>query len=235
MPWCATPSQKSPRPTKFQYLLKEQIFNTTYVVAAKHKGNGIMATDKQFQANRRNAKRSTGPRTLEGKARSRLNSRKHGLTAKMLIIVGECADDFDQLRGELLEGHDARTPLECELVERLAGILWRLRRVPFFEAAILDARHSQTSNYRDYDETDEEEEKEEDEEEANWQASIRFGHALINDARYSDTLGKLTRHEAMLMNAFTKTLQMLLLLQDKRSNTESEPVMVEAVALPSAA
>ena len=39
----------------------------------------------------------------------------------------------------------------------------------------------------------------------------------------------------MLMNAFTKTLQMLLLLQDKRSSAESEPVMVEAVALPPAA
>ena len=37
------------------------------------------------------------------------------------------------------------------------------------------------------------------------------------------------------MNAFMKTLQMLLLLQDKRSNTESEPVKVEAVALPPAA
>ena len=48
-------------------------------------------------------------------------------------------------------------------------------------------------------------------------------------------LGKLARHEAMLMNAFTKTLQMLLLLQDKRSNTLSKPVMLEAVGLPPAA
>ena len=55
----------------------------------------MMATDKQLQANRRNAKKSTGPRSPEGKARSRLNSRKHGLTAKMLIIVGERPDDFD--------------------------------------------------------------------------------------------------------------------------------------------
>jgi hypothetical protein len=59
----------------------------------------------------------------------------------MLIIVGENADDFDQLRAELMAEHDPQSVLETELVERLAGILWRLRRVPSFEAAILDTRH----------------------------------------------------------------------------------------------
>ena len=101
-----------------------------------------MPSNKQLEANRANAKNSTGPRTPGGKARSRLNSRKHGLTAKTLIIVGENADDFDQLRAELMDDHDPQSALECELVERLAGILWRLRRVPFFEAAIMDARQA---------------------------------------------------------------------------------------------
>ena len=102
-----------------------------------------MASDKQLEANRANARNSTGPSSPEGKGRSRLNSRKHGLTAKTLIIVGENADDFDKLRAELMDDHDPQSALECELVERLAGILWRLRRVPFFEAAILDARQAQ--------------------------------------------------------------------------------------------
>ena len=104
-----------------------------------------MASRKQLEANRRNAKRSTGPRSQTGKARSRLNSRKHGLTAKMLVIGGENADQFEELRGELLQQHDPQTALECELVERLAGLLWRLRRVPFFEAAIIDARQAQVA------------------------------------------------------------------------------------------
>ena len=200
-----------------------------------------MATDKQLQANKANAKRSTGPRTQGGKARSGLNSRKHGLTAKKLLIAGENADDFDQLRAELLREHDAQSALEFELVERLAGILWRLRRVPFFEAAILEARRSPLSHmqlptfYRAHEETDEEGEDEKDEEEANWQPSVHFGQALIDDACFNDALGKLARHEATLMNAFTKTLQMLLLLQDKRSNAESKPVALKAVALPPAA
>ena len=49
---------------------------------------------KQLNANRANAKSSTGPRTEAGKSRSRLNALKHGLSAKALIIVGECADGF---------------------------------------------------------------------------------------------------------------------------------------------
>ena len=151
----------------------------------------------------------------------------------MLIIVGEHANDFEQLRGELMEEHDPQSALECELVERLAGILWRLRRVPFFEAAIMDARHRQAGELqmgsicRVSAQTDEEEE----EEETDWQKSVHFGYALINDACWSDALGKLARHDATLMNALTKTL---LLLQEHCGATR-EPVTLEAVALPAAA
>ena len=116
-------------------------------------------------------------------------------------------------------------------MERLAGILWRLRRLPFFEAAILDARHFAVSNHWH---SEEEEEEKEDEEVSDWKASVHFGRALIDDGRYNDALGKLARHESTLMNAFTKTLQTLLLLQEGR-NSKAEPVMLEAVPLPSEA
>jgi hypothetical protein len=145
-----------------------------------------MASEKQVQANRANAEKSTGPRSQAGKDRSRLNSRKHGLTAKMLIIVGEHADDFDQLRAELMAEYDPQSALECELVERLAGILWRLRRVPFFEAAIMDARHTQAGQFQMasiYRASAEREE--EDEEETDWQASVHFGFAQEDKQRHA--------------------------------------------------
>jgi hypothetical protein len=209
-----------------------------------------MTSEKQLNANRANATKSTGPRSQAGKARSRLNSRKHGLTAKMLIIVDENVDDFDQLRAELIDEHDPKSVLECELVERLAGILWRLRRVPFFEAAIIDARHDQVSRDKyvnekfnsakynlgvSFEPEQQNGRDEKDEEAVDREAAVHFGRALINDAVRSDALGKLGRHEATLMNAFTKTLQMLLLLQENRENRKSEPVVLESVALPPAA
>ena len=201
-----------------------------------NKRDARMTSSKQRQANRANARRSTGPRTKVGKARSRLNSRKHGLTAKTLIIVGENAEDFDELRLALVEQYDPQSALEFELVERLAGILWRLRRVPLFEAGILDARLAGVSDdelnryYRELAETDEG--QEEDEEVSDWKASVHLGLALVVDAARGDALGKLARHETTLMNAFTKTLQMLLLLQENRAQSEVEDVIVEVIPPP---
>ena len=133
----------------------------------------MMTSDKQLHANRANATKSPGPRSPAGRARSRLNSRKHGLTAKMLIIVGEDADDFDELRAELMDEYDPQSALECELVERLAGILWRLRRVPFFEAAIFDARHGEVWHGRSDRLNEIEDEAEEARETgSDWKASV---------------------------------------------------------------
>ena len=202
-----------------------------------------MPSNKQLAANRANAERSTGPKTVEGKARSRVNARKHGLTAKTLIIVGENTEDFEELRSQLMQEHDPRSTLEAELVERLAGILWRLRRVPFFEAAIIDARQAQLDHearrtdfstpYRTPQEFDGDDKNAEEMSEEDW--SVYVGSALLDDAVYGDGLGKLGRHETTLMNAFAKTLQMLLLLQNNRENRKGDPVMLEAVALPPAA
>src|SRR5262245_40065400 len=136
-----------------------------------------MPSNQQRQANRNNARNSTGPRTPAGKAKSRLNSRKHGLTGRMLIIVGEAAEDFDKLRTELLEEHNPQSSLETELVERIAGIAWRLRRIPSFEAAILDARHATVESiYGPREDTVGEEV-----EQADWAVSVQRGRTLIED------------------------------------------------------
>src|SRR5262249_61119188 len=77
--------------------------------------------------------------------------------------------------------------------------------------------------------------KEEDEEVSDWKASVHLGQALVNDAAKGDALGKLARHETMLMNAFNKTLQAILVLQEKRSETDIQRVSLEAIALQPAA
>jgi hypothetical protein len=53
-----------------------------------------MATQARILANIQNAKKSTGPRTVAGKQRSRSNAVKHALTAKIVLLPEEDLDDF---------------------------------------------------------------------------------------------------------------------------------------------
>jgi hypothetical protein len=48
-----------------------------------------VTSDKKAEANRRNALKSTGPRTPEGKAAVRLNALKHGLLSEEILLPGE--------------------------------------------------------------------------------------------------------------------------------------------------
>jgi broad specificity phosphatase PhoE len=96
-----------------------------------------MSSAKQIAANRANAKRSTGPNTSGGKARSRMNAWKHGLRAETVVIAGEDAKELQAIQGELWEEHQPSPGMESLLVERLAHYAWRMRRALVFEAALL--------------------------------------------------------------------------------------------------
>jgi hypothetical protein len=96
----------------------------------------LMATEKQIAANRANAKRSSGPQTPEGKIRSSMNSRKHGLSAKTIVIDGEDPAEFEQLLNDLIKDFDPHPGCENELVYELATQLWRLSRIPALEASL---------------------------------------------------------------------------------------------------
>jgi hypothetical protein len=96
-----------------------------------------MATEKQIAANRANALRSTGPRTPDGKAIGRRNALVHGLTAEQLMLEGEDPELFDTLREALFEEFAPGSPYEEQLTHQVVNVLWRLRRIPAFEAALL--------------------------------------------------------------------------------------------------
>lgn len=95
-----------------------------------------MATEKQTAANRQNAKKSTGPRTQEGKLRSRRNAFRHGLTAQTVISIAENADEYTELETLILADYEPQTTVERLLVERLASLLWRLRRAAAIETGL---------------------------------------------------------------------------------------------------
>src|SRR5436190_11354993 len=83
----------------------------------------------QWQANRLNALKSTGPRTGEGKRISRCNALRHGLTAATVIDGLEDSEDYRGFEAAIIADYDAETAIERELVLRLASLLWRLRRI----------------------------------------------------------------------------------------------------------
>ena len=91
---------------------------------------------KQIEANRLNARKSTGPRTVHGKQRSRCNALRHGLTAETVIDALECAADYRAFEASILAEHNPRSTTERELVLRLASVLWRLRRSTSIETGL---------------------------------------------------------------------------------------------------
>src|ERR1700683_301745 len=102
-----------------------------------------MTSFKQIEANRRNAQRSTGPITEEGKLQSRCNAVRHGLTAETVIGALEAAEDYKAFEAAVIADYDVQSAVERELVLRLASLLWRLRRATTIETGLfeIEAEH----------------------------------------------------------------------------------------------
>ena len=86
-----------------------------------------MTSFREIEANRRNALRSTGPKTEDGKRQSRSNSLRHGLIVETVIDRLEDSEDYAAFEAAVIADYDARTAVERELVLRLASLLWRQR------------------------------------------------------------------------------------------------------------
>jgi hypothetical protein len=96
---------------------------------------------RKLAANRANAARSTGPRTAEGKARVAMNALRHGLASHTPLLPGEEPAELDALATAYQNDLRPRGALERELVARVVGIAWRLRRVARAEEAMWEEQH----------------------------------------------------------------------------------------------
>ena len=109
-----------------------------------------MATQKQIDANRRNAQKSTGPTTPEGKAAVAMNALKTGIHAKSAIIKGELAEDLETLTREYYLQHRPDTPELRDLVDDLISCVWELRRLTRAEAQMWNYQMSDSWSKTDY-------------------------------------------------------------------------------------
>jgi hypothetical protein len=151
-----------------------------------------VATRKQIEANKRNAKQSTGPRTADGKARVASNALKHGLSAKQIVLVNERPKDFEAFRLGVLSALNPIGELEEALTENIIAGLWRLRRVPVLEAAVFATGMGDRSEY----------------------APATITYAL---REYQGPFANLWRYEAMLSRYVSRTRHDLERLQAKRA------------------
>ena len=107
-----------------------------------------MTSFRQWQANRNNAHKSTGPMTEDGKRSSRCNAVRHGLTAETVIGALEDAEDYKAFEAAIIADYDAQSAVERELVLRLASALWRLRRATTIETGLFEIQAEHLSGFR---------------------------------------------------------------------------------------
>src|ERR1700692_2312926 len=165
-----------------------------------------MATQSQIDANRRNAQKSTGPTTPEGRAVVRHNALKHGLTSEVLIPMDEDRPEFDHLCDAFETEFQPIGPTEESLLENLVAAKWRLGRARreetgFFVKRAIELEHD-SQEYREL------------------AANARLAMIVDLDSAGPNTLAKISRYEARLERSFYKALSELRRTQSQREPAE---------------
>src|SRR5580765_2632243 len=103
-----------------------------------------MSSQRQIEANRRNAQKSTGPTSVTGKAVSSMNALKTGIYAKSLVLPSEKLADLEQLIDEYYQSHNPTTPEARSLVDDLIYGEWLKRRLRAAETQLWAFSHQES-------------------------------------------------------------------------------------------
>ena len=93
---------------------------------------------KKLEANRRNALKSSGPKTIDGKRLSSLNSLKHGLTAEKFVIIGENIKEIETFRDRMIVSLKPVGVEQEVIAEKIIEIAIRLKRIKNIEAGVFN-------------------------------------------------------------------------------------------------
>ena len=96
-----------------------------------------MISEKQLNANRNNSLHSTGPKSAEGKRRSRVNAVRHNLTGQLTFMTPEDRQAHDHFCQPLIETLKPENPVEQQLAHLVAEDSWRLNHARALETRIL--------------------------------------------------------------------------------------------------
>jgi hypothetical protein len=198
-----------------------------------------MTSEKQAQANHRNALKSTGPKTPEGKAAVRLNANKHGLRSQEVLLPGEDEEALKELDENLRAELQPLGELENLLVDGIIAAHWRLRRLRRVEAGIfawelygeLAERAQQEAHTYEWSVLDALGSPEQITDEQKHQKALSraqemkakqdaetatLGRTFIRDADKANAFSKLSRYETAIWRSLYKALHELQRLQAAR-------------------
>ncbi len=159
-----------------------------------------MASDAQHAANIENAKKSTGPNTEEGKAKSSQNALKTGIDAKCEVIKFESRPEYDALISEFYHRFRPTNPEERSLVDALIRSEWLSRRYMCVETGVW----AREFNSSDHDE---------------------LGTAF---SRHAEVFARIERRQNSAQRNFQRALAQLMQLRAKRKVIEKEPLNQES-------
>lgn len=199
-----------------------------------------VTSEKKIQANQRNALKSTGPKTPEGKSAVRLNALTHGLLSQEVLLPGEDEAALTELGERLRDELQPVGELESMLVDRITAAAWRLRRLGRVEAGIfawelygeLSERAQQEARTYESDLvadvldatnpiTDEHKHQEALSKAQEMKAkqdteTATLGRTFIRDANEANAFSKLSRYETAIERSLYKALHELQRLQAAR-------------------
>jgi hypothetical protein len=173
-----------------------------------------MLTEKQLAANRANAQHSTGPKTEEGKQRSRLNASRHKLTGQVTTMTPEDRVAHDAFSAGLIKSMAPEGELELQLAQRIATDSWRLNRASAIEDNIFALGLFRGPNDLDI-------------EQAELHAAMTAARTFMREAKAIELL---TLYEQRLNRSIHKNLATLQALQTTRK-AEQKAALEEAARL----
>ena len=167
-----------------------------------------MASQSQVAANRRNAGKSTGPRTMQGKAVVAQNAIKHGLLARQNVMRSEDPQEFERFRDRMLAELVPAGPTEFTLAERIVSLSWRLKRAERVQNEVFDYLLAKEIEdcLDDYDEEMSPDEVEEVQNDVERDPSLAVGRATVRDYSHNKVLDRLMMYEQRIEGCLYKTM-----------------------------
>jgi hypothetical protein len=171
-----------------------------------------MSSQLQIDSARRNGSLSRGPKTAEGRAKSALNSTKHGLNSKKLfVLANESEEAFSEVLEAIKNQFTPGTVMENDICVEMAHARWRLRRLWIVETAIIDKtmdcqQDELNKTFKSFDE------------------GTRLAAAFESLASPHGALSLVTRYESRLTRNFLKLAASLQEMQRARlKKSQNEP------------